>query len=625
MKLFQKNKEKTEKKEKALKPLSGYVNIIGFYPEIEVLKTTKGYVRMYELADVEGISKNHYDNALLSMLPITRYDGEEYHLKSKPIIQIYTSEGRAYLILVLDTVLVDDAIAIFNEIKLQVVTVHEWLQVIKNYCQNSTDELVIDDYKKAMKVISKISPYPSRKKDEKIKHTEMLYLNDTYIQMLTIDNIPMHLTTSFATRIMKLADISVFINRIDNDICKEALDKYEVNISDQKKEQMYVHLENEDLFNICFFIRITSQSKVELEKKRKNLEHMCSQFGVSINPLHFQQTKVYKAFMPLGDNCLLMYKAFTFDRLLSFMPHSWTSHHMRDICYGLDSYGQKIEYSRVDTRESGFILSSDKDIVYEIIEKEVDRILEKGLTAEIYTISSDIGALKKYSSVNDMSSILCGDMDIDREILRRVVKNAYGKEGILKSDYAQILNNALKTIDKMDLRALKEELKINGQPLYKSIQRMKELYRADDGYVCERAIVHICGDSKQNMYEKVAIMLSSIARSEADFVYILNGEQLAGVDIYKLYIQKSSVNTKNRCISVSSIVDNKRMFTSTALAKDIVSADFLNIGYLDAVDRIALYNIMHLSKDEKNAISNTDMDTGVIRLCDLMLTYTKGE
>ena len=622
------NPFKKKKKEKTLK---NYIEIKGFYPEFGIVKEQNGFSKLYRIMDVEESKKEYYEEALLTRFLIFLERVREKESKEKSFIKIYIEHGKVYVIFHIYTKYIENAFLFFSSIEAEgilEVPIEENLSLLESYFHFK--EFKGNSYVLGKKIYKReFSPFPYHAKnmEEGLKDSfKTLNFGGKFVKCGVISYIPGNLSHAFLSEVAKLPiRIVIYINKVNEKICLETLEKKSASFSKEREKNIRTSLQGGNLYNVEVFFSAVGDTKDDVRKLWTSLKKKSSSFQVEINDLNAEQDQAFRSQSPLGRNRVPFYKVLARENLLSILPYSYQSHFGRGVFMGRDNSDNVIYFDRMSTALSGFILSSEKDNIIKTIKEETAYFISRGKKVEIYSLDDSVGELFAYTNVDDFKNYFSGILELDREILRAIGRKLFSFQGQIKREHNEIVNFVVDGMETISFPLFKEKMKDASMLLYKRMEYTSLRKMNIDVKKIENNVVFLSPKDKAlKAVERIALVLSRMAVSDADAIYFLDGEELVGTKFYEIFQRK--MQEENRLFTVCSVHSrevngNKRMLDSHSLSGEIKRAPFLQIGYLDTADRVALNRVLSLSKSEKMNINNIAEDTGLYRFIDYMTVY----
>lgn len=283
--------------------------------------------------------------------------------------------GEIYLTIGYPATVVDEVLSKFEliETALTPLTIREIAEVLQRDVAGENLKIP-DKFKKSPMRL--VSPY-----DMDAKNQKCLKISGRVVKTCILYQIPSKIFPAFATELLALGRayrLTVHLERFDPALCLEQLDTTK-GISAPRKEQMRYFLNSaierkESLYNVCALVRVEG-SEETIQTRFEILQKLCSKYLISVSELDYQQYNAFKSTLPILFNRIQYNRVMAQDNVLSILPWS----HLNDckqngIYYGDDVISGKITYNRLKDKESGFILSDNREWLMQQMQYELKHL-----------------------------------------------------------------------------------------------------------------------------------------------------------------------------------------------------------------------------------------------------------
>lgn len=597
--------------------MKGLVRYDAYYPEADLFSVSGEYVKAWYLCDMEASDKKEYEKCLDSCVFVP--DGG--------CTQVCHIAGKDILIIRIPAESAEDALAKFSAMEVigSPVSCTEWFDLISRisvFDDFERPELVGAVKKKgkpAASIINMIQPFKAETvKNPKGKQirpntAKFLAINDGYVKTLALTNYPAYIHTSLITEILRLSDdivTALFIRRVDKEKCIKAFDKFPVQMSKLRMEQMKEELHGEaDLYHVSCYIAARADTKDALLSLIGKIYDTAGKYLVGINTLEYEQQQAYRAMVPLGSNFLKCSKVLHKSDLPGLLPLSWTRHVSTDITYGCDTAtGMEITYNRIKAKASGFVLGSDPGRTAARVIKEIEQITEHMPDKRIAVFTFDADKLN-WTAKTMVQPFVTGDKTADREALKALTVLACGNNRDLSKEKKQALNEALNE-NPGSYEDFVSRLSDRVSGMGKVLASLENQYKATSESESAMMIYQI-GDKNTRYSERAAMLVQALFHTKADIVYVVCAEALSVCDAVPLLL-KNRPDVLWTFTSINSIDGLRQMYLNRGIAHAIENADFLDISAHTVTDRIRLKSILQFDKKETAVLSAQDGERGLL-------------
>jgi len=543
------------KKEKAIQD-KNFIRFQKIYPDCNVIEVKEHvYLKMYKILD--NVEKN-YNECLKVLL---KY-GHQFFFKG----------DETYIIIKVEADVVDDAVMEFGTLvfecsemlegfDLEEVEIKDWLEKV---CELSQ---IKNEIKIEKGIRQQIQPWNRKTRDEYIE------IDGKKSRTVLLTNYPSKLFSGLITEIMQLSDEitgSLFVKGVNVEHCLEGADGYFKRYLEEIKEK------EKQIYNTCMFLNLTDEVYEKVEK-------MASKYLVGINTLEHQQNQAFLSVLPLGINYVNYNKGLVEDSVIGLLNLSW----MKKVCCGV-RYGKSIlsekdiYYNRLIENASGFYLGKNSR---KRVEREIEQIkkIAPDKKIEIIYMFGD----------GEKVDVLGKDLVMNRELLKAFYYLVFSINGILPRQYEMVLDKVIEKVTDYDsfVSALLNEDSGIGNKL--NTEEYREMLT---GGIC------LSSTYKESLIQ----MMAKIAQSEADVIYVMDGDKIAkitGNQFIHLIMKK-----KDKLITVCG--DEKEesqmcFYRNPEFKEAIRESEFVQIGKCSILEKVNVVGLLGLSKVQSSFIDDS--------------------
>lgn len=614
--------------------IKGFLSYQSYYPDYDMIRTKNGYAKLYHLHDFPAQSRKEYEDKVFDMLVIL----------PESTTQVCHINGNDYLVLTVNRDTPEDAYNYIQSLSLPLkgATLEEWFAAICAITQFSAFEesSLIGAVNKKGKprgtILPLLQPFKSISESEKgkkmkINETKIVSYNNQYIRTVLLTNFPIHIYPSLMTEIMKISDkieISSFFRKIDKEKCAYAFENFKFNMSTARTAVMKREIcGDKDLINTCTLIMVHDEDKRNVDEILCMVEGTAKKYMANINVMDHQQVQCYRSMVPLGINHMHYNKVLYREDLIGLMPLSWSKHVGNTMIYGNDANNNSIiYYNRLLTRENGFFLGSDFEMVQKRILNEINEFKKADPTIiiELYTLDSSTCELlaHNFPVISFVPRLFVGNQgsawEADWEALRLVSIQLCGNNGILSNEKMALINEAYQESDDFYgfLSKIKQKNPAMGRQFDMLLKQGNEFRKPEDHQV---TIIQ-CGNKGSLHAEKIGYLFQGLTKTKADVVYVLSAEAFGDSDLLHLLELKHPHTIFSWCSIRKEEERYHEFYLSDAVAKSIQASHFLDISSHNAIDRILLCEILEFDKYQKSVLAS-EGELGILIAEDIMCIY----